>query len=80
MGLVWVELGALVIHLGNHHGICTECGKNVAHLVKAPQQWPTHVLEWNHTRSPGENIQALKEQHNTLHTAFGDRISQNTHR
>ena len=23
----------------------TKCGKTVAHLVKGPQQWPTHVTK-----------------------------------
>ena len=34
------------------------------------------VREWYHTRSPGENILGLKKGHDTLYTAFGERISQ----
>ena len=56
------------------------CGETATHLVKAPQQWPTHVYqvcvsEWYHTRSPGENILGLKKGHDTLYTAFGEKIS-----
>ena len=40
---------------------------------------PTRVANtWYHTRSPGENILGLKKVHNTLYTAFGERITQNT--
>ena len=38
------------------------------------------VHEWYHTRSLGENILGLKKGHDTLYTAFGERISQNTDR
>ena len=38
------------------------------------------VREWYHTWSPEENILGLKKGHDTLYTAFGERISQNTHR
>ena len=44
-----------------------------------PQKCPS-VREWYHTRSPGENILGLKKGHDTLYTAFGERISQHTHR
>ena len=40
----------------------------------------TSVREWYHIRSPGENIFGLKKGHDTLYTAFGEIISQNTHR
>ena len=38
------------------------------------------VREWYHTLSARENILGLKKGQDTLYTAFGERISQNTHR
>ena len=72
-----------MIHLRPHPGICTACGKTAAHLVKAPTVANTcaqSVREWYHTWSPGENISGLTKGLDTLYTAFGETISQNTHR
>ena len=37
------------------------------------------LRERYHTWSRGENILGVKKQHNTPYTAFGERISRNTH-
>ena len=41
---------------------------------------PTTATNTCAPRSQGENILGLKKGHDTLYTAFGERMSQNTHR
>ena len=41
--LGWGAAFALALGAATNFFGGTECGKIVAHLVKGPQQWPTHV-------------------------------------
>ena len=70
----WYLVGSEPGYPYHARAACATC------LILPPNTCAPSVREWYHTRSPGENILHLKKGHNTLYTAFGERISQNTHR
>ena len=66
-----------MLNRGHRNGLfsCNCCGPFGERPTTVANTCAPSVCEWYHTRPPGENILGLKKEHDTLYTAFGERIS-----